>query len=1230
MAKLKEDDPRRFLHPQTIARISRLDLRARHVVEGFISGMHRSPFFGHSVEFVQHREYVAGDDIRHLDWKVWSKTDRFYIKQYEEETNLRCTLVVDVSESMHYGRGAAEQVRLRLHRRRLPGLPAAAAAGLGRPASPSTRTCARSCRPRSQQTHIDAIVKAMHVSKPRREDRHREDPPPRRREQSPSRGMIVIVSDLLVDREPLFRGLEMLRHRRHDVLVFHVLDDDELTFPFAGTTRFEGMEELPHLLCDPRALRDGYLEALEEYLVEVRRGCARRGIDYTLVRTGDYLDAVLSKFLHHRMALKAAANVEGCILDAGFCNMLEFLFIPGTMIAGGVLVSSPIIIHLINRMRFKRVRWAAMEFLLKSQKRNRRRLIIEQLILLLLRILLVLLIALLVARFIGMVFGMQPQNRQHIILLDDTPSMTDQWKQDGETRVSFKEAKRLLVDEIAKNAVLASKAQQLKLIVLSRPGEVIFDQRLNDQTIKELGTALTQIEPSFVHVSLLKGIQQAKKLSDAAAPDQRVFYLVSDFRQIDWSGSSGKELTDALARMSEEGVHIKLIDVANPPRKETESDAGFHENLSIVRLEPWYRVVGRNMPPTPFTVTVANHGLADRQNVQVRVKLNGRDEAGSSVPIRSIPAGGQVDVVFHVFLDQVGINQISANIEPEEAGLQVDDVRYATIDVRDRVPILVVDGDPRRSKVEGGDFYHLNVIFGPGQPVIAPGYTLVVGTLADLERPDIEQYPSIYLINVRELNDKALANLESYARRGGSVAFFLGEQVNADFYNKRLYADGSGLFPAPLAATPTPELSEEEKLTRMLTDLTNHQEQVFIRQGKENHPVFSKLMEGLGPRQQYREVFKLCTVDRHWPVVRIKWNPELGQVEELLTLPNRRSIDDYKDGVQTLLAKLPVDDPQFARYRNALQDYRDRIRNVLTSNEPLYQLANLLDRLLHDEGDRDQRPNLTQMWQQDSLVRLRGEVERLRDTVKFGDPLLIVGKYGKGRVSVWTTTLGRRWTGWPLVGLTYVPIMDHLQKYLTGTSSDADLTVGTPLDIQLDANRYDTKMRRWFKPELAEAAAKEEGEAQARGLLDMGKQDGLTEKGKIRFSFADARKPGVYVLDFFPRSEGLVDPKPESVGYAFNIDARSEGDLRRAAADPLVRGIAGSERLDYVSFYSLGSTSFTDLKGQEADLSEGPWLFLAFLLILLAEQALAVHLSYHLRGNEAAPPALKTTTSVSV
>lgn len=303
---MKEDDPRRFLHPETIARISRLDLRARHVVEGFIAGMHKSPFFGHSVEFVQHREYVPGDDIRHLDWKVWSKTDRFFIKQFEEETNLRCTLVVDVSESMHYGRGALNKYNY--------GCTIAACLGyllLRQQDSVGLVSFDADVRQivpsRSQHTHIDALVKAMDVSRPR-EKTDLEKILRRVAETTSSRGLIILVSDLLADREPLFKGLEMLRHRRHDVLVFHVMDDDELNFPFAGTTRFEGMEELPSLTCDPRSLREGYIEALEEYLVEVRRGCAGHGIDYSLVRTSDYLDAVLSKFLHHRMAIKSSVK----------------------------------------------------------------------------------------------------------------------------------------------------------------------------------------------------------------------------------------------------------------------------------------------------------------------------------------------------------------------------------------------------------------------------------------------------------------------------------------------------------------------------------------------------------------------------------------------------------------------------------------------------------------------------------------------------------------------------------------------------------------------------------------------------------------------------------------------------------------------------------------------------------------------------------------------------------
>jgi uncharacterized protein (DUF58 family) len=294
------------MHPATIAKISRLDLRARQVVEGFISGMHRSPVFGHSIEFVQHREYTPGDDIRHLDWKVWSKTDRFYIKQYEAETNLRSHLVVDVSESMHYGRGALNKYNYACTVGACLGyllLRQQDAVG-----SITFDSDVRHIVPaRSQQIHIDAICKSMDISRPR-EKTDIGKILRRVTESIHSRSMIILISDLLIDREPLLKGLEMMCQRRHDILVFHVLDDDEMAFPFAGTTRFEGMEELPNLLCDPRALRDGYLEALEEYLVEVRRGCTRLGIDYQLVRTGDYLDAVLSKFLHHRADVRVAAT----------------------------------------------------------------------------------------------------------------------------------------------------------------------------------------------------------------------------------------------------------------------------------------------------------------------------------------------------------------------------------------------------------------------------------------------------------------------------------------------------------------------------------------------------------------------------------------------------------------------------------------------------------------------------------------------------------------------------------------------------------------------------------------------------------------------------------------------------------------------------------------------------------------------------------------------------------
>jgi uncharacterized protein (DUF58 family) len=294
-------DSKRFLHPETIQRISPLDVRARFIVEGFLAGMHRSPHFGQSVEFRQHREYVAGDDLRDVDWKVWARQDRMYIKQYEEDANLRCYLLVDVSASMAYGH--AEMTKYEY------GCTIAACLAYLLLKQQDAVGCAtfdtevrKSVQPKTRRTHIHKIIDAMNVSHPQ-DGSNFHQVLRRVTEKVQYRSMVVLVSDLLGERDDVLSGIRLLRGRGHDVLVFHVLDDDELDFPFTGPTRFEGLELPDFLNCNPRALRDGYLESLQDYLDVIRRGCTALAVDYNLIRTSDPMGAVLAAFLNNRLRI---------------------------------------------------------------------------------------------------------------------------------------------------------------------------------------------------------------------------------------------------------------------------------------------------------------------------------------------------------------------------------------------------------------------------------------------------------------------------------------------------------------------------------------------------------------------------------------------------------------------------------------------------------------------------------------------------------------------------------------------------------------------------------------------------------------------------------------------------------------------------------------------------------------------------------------------------------------
>ncbi len=293
-------DSKKYLRPEVTGRIRRLELTARRVVEGFLSGMHRSPYFGQSIEFLQHRQYTAGDEIRHIDWKVYGRQDRLVIKQYEEETNLRLHLLVDRSHSMAYGNGDSNKFDYS----------ASIAASLGYLAIRQKDACGlytfdtavRDKLPaKSSQNQLNRMLAALdQVGADGRTDLARVT---REIAQTiPRRGMVVIISDLLgVD--SLIEGLRVLRQRGHDVALFHVLHDDEMDFNFDGSTRFEGLESDEFLNCNPRALRQGYLDALDAFLDETRRACGRLMIDYMQVRTSDPLDAVLAKFLSVRQSL---------------------------------------------------------------------------------------------------------------------------------------------------------------------------------------------------------------------------------------------------------------------------------------------------------------------------------------------------------------------------------------------------------------------------------------------------------------------------------------------------------------------------------------------------------------------------------------------------------------------------------------------------------------------------------------------------------------------------------------------------------------------------------------------------------------------------------------------------------------------------------------------------------------------------------------------------------------
>jgi uncharacterized protein (DUF58 family) len=287
-----------LLDAQTLSRLQGVKLRARAVMEGVLSGLHKSPHQGQSVEFAEHKEYAPGDELRHLDWKAYGKFDKYYIKRFEHETNLRSVMVVDASASMGYRSGALSKLEvastlagalcyLLVRQQDAAGLAVMAGGGF------------RDIPPRASAGHLNVLLDALEKASPEG-GTDLTGAADHLAEVLPRRSTVFIFSDLLDEKGDALRRILALRQRKNDVAVFHLVDPAELTFPFDDPTLFLDMEGEGRIEVNPREIKESYLEEFGAFLSGVKASCSEADVDYELVRTDERLDEVLLRFLARR------------------------------------------------------------------------------------------------------------------------------------------------------------------------------------------------------------------------------------------------------------------------------------------------------------------------------------------------------------------------------------------------------------------------------------------------------------------------------------------------------------------------------------------------------------------------------------------------------------------------------------------------------------------------------------------------------------------------------------------------------------------------------------------------------------------------------------------------------------------------------------------------------------------------------------------------------------------
>ena len=919
--------------------------------------------------------------------------------------------------------------------------------------------------------------------------------------------------------------------------------------------------------------------------------------------------------------------------------LMEMFLNPWYMIAGALLVSAPVLIHLINRIRYKRVEWAAMEFLLEAMKRNRRRRILEQLLLLLLRIFLVLLTGFLVARFVGDTLGRgASQSASHFILLDDSLSMSDRWTDSNGENNSFRVAVAE-INRILRKLAQANGAQQVRIALTSEPEGNVFEGRVNEQSIEEVSRRLEILKGGFLHADFSKGLDNASAYLSQVQIGTRTLHIVSDLRESDW-GAARENLRQVLDRILEGGINLSLVDVAHPFRGENRQVTIHHDNLALVDLKPESKLAAEGVP-IEFSMSIQNFGSADKRSF-LHVKVDGQEDFAASQPIESLPALQRTEKKFSLVLQRKNRNpqaalkssdkagdrdrklkldrefvRVRAEItEDEKTGILSDNAREIVVELRSRVPVLVVDGAGPEGRLPGGDSFHIEFALAA-----ARAYEVEHRSLDDLEKAELDIYPTIYLANIPEIkSEKVIARLREFVERGGGLVWFLGDRSKGAWLNSMYEKEGK-LFPLLVSEKPTDGLPENVR-----QEMKQRDEQPKILFPNPDHPAVRGLAGNLG-------AMRFLLIDRYYQArPRFQWDASGNETEEMILLSNRRWNDDrqrdaYKDRARELLGRIPYDDPAQEKFQKALRKHERTIKESLAADSQ-YRFGISLETLLNDPGDATQGlGSMKEFWSQASMRSLSREIEEFRRSILYGDPLVVGRKIGRGRVAAVLTSAGTRptvpgatdgWNEWGAgnpVSWSYPVFLMDLQRHLSGEGSDRNRLVGDEIKMSLDASRYQPRVAGSYS--LLEVSAVPQNQP-AQPPIRLADQALSQKENTLEFTFNQTEKPGSWLFEFFPiaPTEGASAPPAELQAYAFNVDAQAEGDLRRAQREKLeANRFASDPRAGKVHLWSPGDT-YDALKNRLPDASESPWLYLVFLLVLVAEQALAVHLSYHLRGDE--------------